>query len=93
MQEVHISKRVKLLDSPGIVAAASNPPASMALRSLQVEEGQESAQEAVRTLLKQCDSNQVRGVRVGNDIETLTLLLLKSWVQTKRETLKEGRFV
>ena len=60
MQEVHISKTVKLLDSPGIVASPSNPPVSMALRSLQVEEGQESTSEAVRTLLKQCDKSQVR---------------------------------
>lgn len=60
MQEVHISKSVKLLDSPGVVALASNPAASMALRSLQVEEGQESVLEAVRALLKHCDKIQVR---------------------------------
>ena len=60
MQEVHISRTVKLLDSPGIIACPSNPPVSMALRSLQVEEGLESTVEAVRTLLKQCDKNQVR---------------------------------
>lgn len=60
MQEVHISKSVKLLDSPGVVTLASNPAASMALRSLQVEEGQESVLEAVRALLKQCDKIQVR---------------------------------
>lgn len=60
MQEVHISKNVKLIDSPGVVASPSNPPASMALRSLQVEEGQESVLEAVKALLKQCDKTQVR---------------------------------
>lgn len=59
MQEVHILKNVKLIDSPGIVASPSNPPVSMALRSLQVEEGAESVLEAVRTLLKQCDKIQV----------------------------------
>lgn len=59
MQQVHILKNVKLIDSPGIVAAPSNPPASMALRSLQVEEGQETVHEAVRTLLKQCDKTQI----------------------------------
>lgn len=62
MQDVHIFKNMKLLDSPGIVAAPSNPVASMALRSLQVEEGQESVLEAVRTLLKQCDKTQVGGL-------------------------------
>lgn len=59
MQEVHILKNVKLLDSPGVIASPSNPPASMALRSLQVEEGQESVLEAVRTLLKQGDKTQI----------------------------------
>ncbi|KAE8298171.1 Guanine nucleotide-binding protein-like 3 Nucleostemin-like protein [Larimichthys crocea] len=59
MQDVHISKTVKLIDSPGVVASPSNPPASMALRSLQVEEGQESVLEVVRTLLKQCDKTQI----------------------------------
>ncbi|KAI3370263.1 hypothetical protein L3Q82_025042, partial [Scortum barcoo] len=59
MQEVHITKNVKLIDSPGVVASPSNPPASMALRSLQVEEGVETVLEAVRTLLKQCDKTQI----------------------------------
>uniref|UniRef100_UPI0037E96065 guanine nucleotide-binding protein-like 3 n=1 Tax=Semicossyphus pulcher TaxID=241346 RepID=UPI0037E96065 len=59
MQEVHILKNVKLIDSPGVLASPSNPPASMALRSLRVEEGQESVLEAVRTLLKQCDKTQI----------------------------------
>ncbi|XP_037303729.1 guanine nucleotide-binding protein-like 3 [Pungitius pungitius] len=59
MQEVHITKSVKLIDSPGVVASPSNPPASLALRSLQVEQGQETVLEAVRTLLKQCDHSQI----------------------------------
>ncbi|XP_074528622.1 guanine nucleotide-binding protein-like 3 [Halichoeres trimaculatus] len=59
MQEVHILKNVKLIDSPGILASPSNPAASMALRSLQVEEGEESVQEAVRTLLEQYDQTQI----------------------------------
>lgn len=60
MQEVHISKSVKLIDSPGVVAVTSNPAAVMALRSLQVEEGQENVLEAAMALLKQCDKTQVR---------------------------------
>ncbi|XP_070700089.1 guanine nucleotide-binding protein-like 3 isoform X2 [Pempheris klunzingeri] len=59
MQEVHILKNLKLMDSPGIVASPSNPPASMALRSVQLEEGEENILEAVRTLLKQCDKTQI----------------------------------
>lgn len=60
MQEVHITKSVKMIDSPGIVAAPSNPGDVMALRSLQVEEKEESPLEAVRTLLKQCNQQHVR---------------------------------
>lgn len=81
MQEVHISKNVKLIDSPGVVASPSNPPVSMALRSLQMEEGQESVLEAVKTLLKQCDKTQVmlqyNVPNFRNSLEFLTLLSKK----------------
>lgn len=62
MQEVHILKNVKLIDSPGVIASPSSPPVSLALRGLQEQEGQESVLEAVRCLLKQCDKSQVRQV-------------------------------
>lgn len=65
MQEVSISKTVKMIDSPGVVAQASNPPASMALRGLQVEESQENILEAVRALIKQCDKIQVRKAAIA----------------------------
>ncbi|XP_050978444.1 guanine nucleotide-binding protein-like 3 [Labeo rohita] len=58
-QEVHITKRLKMIDSPGVVAAPSNPGDAMALRSLQVEENEESPLEAVRTLLKQCSQQHI----------------------------------
>uniref|UniRef100_A0A665W9A4 Guanine nucleotide-binding protein-like 3 n=1 Tax=Echeneis naucrates TaxID=173247 RepID=A0A665W9A4_ECHNA len=81
MQEVHILKNVKLIDSPGVVALPSNPPASLALRSLQVEEGQESVLEAVRTLLKQCDMTQImlqyNIPDFRNSLEFLTLFAKK----------------
>lgn len=81
MQEVHISKNVKLIDSPGVVASPSNPPASMALRSLQVEEGHENVLEAVRTLLKQCDKSQImlqyNVPDFRNSLEFLTLFAKK----------------
>ncbi|XP_024119556.1 guanine nucleotide-binding protein-like 3 [Oryzias melastigma] len=81
MQEVHISKTVKLIDSPGIVASPSNPPASMALRSLQVEEGQDSVLEAAQTLIKQCDKTQVmlqyNVPDYRNSLEFLTMLAKK----------------
>ena len=66
MQEVHITKNLKLMDSPGVVASPSNPAFSMALRGLQ-EEDRESVLEAVRALLKQCDKTQVGGVPVRAD--------------------------
>jgi len=59
MQEVHISKSVKMIDSPGIIASPSNPEVTMALRSLQVEQNEQSPLEAVRTLLKQCDQHEI----------------------------------
>uniref|UniRef100_A0A8C1ND84 Guanine nucleotide-binding protein-like 3 n=1 Tax=Cyprinus carpio TaxID=7962 RepID=A0A8C1ND84_CYPCA len=68
-QELHITKRVKMIDSPGIVAAPSNPGVAMALRSLQVEEKEESPLEAVRTLLKQCNQQHVRNI-TAHDIKT-----------------------
>uniref|UniRef100_A0A3P9KYH1 Guanine nucleotide-binding protein-like 3 n=1 Tax=Oryzias latipes TaxID=8090 RepID=A0A3P9KYH1_ORYLA len=81
MQEVHISKNVKLIDSPGIVASPTNPPGSMALRSLQVEEGQDSVLEAAQTLLKQCDKTQVmlqyNVPDYRNSLEFLTMLAKK----------------
>lgn len=59
MQEVHLMKNINLVDSPGIVAQESNPAAALALRSLRVEEGQESELQAASTLLKHCDKTQV----------------------------------
>ncbi|KAK5872741.1 hypothetical protein PBY51_013414 [Eleginops maclovinus] len=81
MQEVSIQKNMKLIDSPGVMAAPSNPPASMALRSLQVEEGEVSVLEAVRTLLKQCDHSQImlqyNIPDFRNSLEFLTLFAKK----------------
>ncbi|KAG7266599.1 hypothetical protein CRUP_010649 [Coryphaenoides rupestris] len=81
MQDVFILKNLKLYDTPGIVASPSNPPASMALRSLQVEEEEETVLEAVRTLLKQCDKVQVmlqyNVADFRNSLEFLMLLAKK----------------
>uniref|UniRef100_A0A1A8LM30 Guanine nucleotide-binding protein-like 3 n=1 Tax=Nothobranchius pienaari TaxID=704102 RepID=A0A1A8LM30_9TELE len=59
MQDVHILRNLKVMDSPGIVASLSNPAVSMTLRSLQVEDGHLSKLDAVRTLLKECNSSQI----------------------------------
>ncbi|KAM9759090.1 guanine nucleotide-binding protein-like 3 isoform 1-T1 [Menidia menidia] len=81
MQEVHISKTVKLMDSPGVVVSPSNPRSSVVLRSLQVEEGHESVLDAVTTLLKQCEKTQImlqyNVPDFRNSLEFLTLLAKK----------------
>ncbi|XP_048027911.1 guanine nucleotide-binding protein-like 3 [Megalobrama amblycephala] len=81
MQEVHITKKLKMIDSPGILAAPSNPGDVMALRSLQVEEKEESPLEAVRTLLKQCIQQhimlQYNVPDYRNSLEFLTTLAKK----------------
>ncbi|XP_067244710.1 guanine nucleotide-binding protein-like 3 [Chanodichthys erythropterus] len=81
MQEVHINKKLKMIDSPGILAAPSNPGDVMALRSLQVEEKEESPLEAVRTLLKQCIQQhimlQYNVPDYRNSLEFLTTLAKK----------------
>ncbi|XP_061543957.1 guanine nucleotide-binding protein-like 3 [Phycodurus eques] len=77
MQEVQISAAVNLVDSPGILACPSNPAATMALRSLQVGGGQEIVEEAVGTLLKQCDKTlimlnyNIANYRTSGDFLTL----------------------
>ncbi|XP_028262957.1 guanine nucleotide-binding protein-like 3 [Parambassis ranga] len=79
MQMVHILKNVRLIDSPGIVASLSNPPASMALRSLQADFM--SVLEASKTLLKQCDKVQImlqyNVPDYRNSLEFLTMLAKK----------------
>ncbi|XP_017567598.1 guanine nucleotide-binding protein-like 3 [Pygocentrus nattereri] len=59
MQEVHLSKKVKMIDSPAIVAAPCNSGVNMALRSLQIEENEKSPLEAVKTLLRECNQRQI----------------------------------
>ncbi|XP_053723689.1 guanine nucleotide-binding protein-like 3 isoform X1 [Synchiropus splendidus] len=87
MQEVHVAKNVNLLDSPALVASPSNSPACLALRSLQMEEAQQSVLEAVRVLLKQCDKTQVilqyNIPDYRNSTEFLTLLAKKWGFQKK----------
>lgn len=65
MQEVNVSNTVKLLDSPGLIAAPTNPQASLALRGLTVvEEDRNAALEAVGCLLKQCDQTLVGRISI-----------------------------
>lgn len=62
MQEVHISQKLKMIDSPAIVAAPCNSGEKLALRSLQVDEKEENPLEAVKSVLKQCNQQHVRRI-------------------------------
>ncbi|MCI4390016.1 hypothetical protein PGIGA_G00117820 [Pangasianodon gigas] len=59
MQEVHISKKVKMIDSPAIVAAPSNSVEKLALRSLQLDDKEQNPLEAVKSVLKQCNQQHI----------------------------------
>lgn len=58
-QEVHIAKNIKMIDSPSIMAAPTNPALSMALWGLPTTEKREHVLEAVRVLLKHCDKEKI----------------------------------
>ncbi|KAM9443567.1 guanine nucleotide-binding protein-like 3 [Clarias gariepinus] len=77
MQEVHISKKVKMIDSPAIVADPLNSAENLALRSLQVDEKEENPLEAVNAVLKQCNPQhimlQYNVPDYRNSLEFLTL--------------------
>lgn len=81
MQEVHISKTVKMIDSPAMVAAPSNSGEKLVLKSLQVEEKEESPLEAVKTLLNHCNQQdimlQYNVPDYRNSLEFLTLFAKK----------------
>lgn len=64
MQEVHISKNVKMIDCPAIVAAPSNSGEKLVLRSLQLDSKEQSPLDGVKTVLKQCNQQQVSCVEM-----------------------------
>ncbi|MFT7800714.1 guanine nucleotide-binding protein-like 3 [Arapaima gigas] len=59
MQEVHISKNIKVIDSPAILVSPSSSGVALALRSLLSTDKRDSVLDAVRALLKHCDNQQV----------------------------------
>uniref|UniRef100_A0A8C9SL62 Guanine nucleotide-binding protein-like 3 n=1 Tax=Scleropages formosus TaxID=113540 RepID=A0A8C9SL62_SCLFO len=88
MQEVHIAKNIKVIDSPGILASPSNPGVALALRSLPSTHKQDDVLDAVRDLLKHCNNQQVmlqyNVPAFKNSLEFLTLLA------KKRSLLQKG---
>ncbi|KAJ8257920.1 hypothetical protein GJAV_G00191160 [Gymnothorax javanicus] len=58
-QEVHIAKNIKMIDSPSIMVAPTNPALTMALWGLPTTVKGEHGLEAVRVLLKHCDKEKI----------------------------------
>ncbi|MBN3308698.1 GNL3 protein, partial [Amia calva] len=59
VQEVHINKFIKMIDSPSIIAAPSSSAVALALRSLPETEKERNPQDAVRALHKHSDKQQI----------------------------------
>ncbi|XP_035237335.1 guanine nucleotide-binding protein-like 3 [Anguilla anguilla] len=86
-QEVLVAKNVKMIDSPSIMAAPSNPAFAMALRSLPTPGEGGNALDAVRALLKHCDKQQIMLQYTvpdfRNSLEFLTCLAKKRGLMQK----------
>ncbi|KAL9960002.1 hypothetical protein ACROYT_G033391 [Oculina patagonica] len=59
MQEVHLDKHVKLLDSPGIVMDSGNSDSAVILRNCVKVESIDDPVPAVEAILKRCNKQQV----------------------------------
>ncbi|XP_051874244.1 guanine nucleotide-binding protein-like 3 [Pristis pectinata] len=88
MQEVHIDKRIKLLDCPSIIASPSNSAIALALRNLVSVEALENPTTIVELLLKNCNKQQVMLQYNIPDFRTpLEFLML---LARKRSMMKKG---
>nr|KAG5686354.1 hypothetical protein BaRGS_008368 [Batillaria attramentaria] len=59
MQEVHLDKHIKLLDSPGVVMASNQSPTAAVLRNVVKLEALDDPVPAVDTILKRCSKDQL----------------------------------
>ncbi|XP_060691118.1 guanine nucleotide-binding protein-like 3 [Hemiscyllium ocellatum] len=88
IQEVLIDKQIKILDSPSIIASASNSAVALSLRNIVDIEALENPTSVVEPILKNCNKQQVMlQYNVPNfrtSLEFLTLLA------QKRSILKKG---
>ncbi|XP_072928810.1 guanine nucleotide-binding protein-like 3 [Hemitrygon akajei] len=88
MQEIHIDKRIKLLDSPSIIASPSNSAIALALRNIVSVDAFENPTAAVEHILKNCNKQQVMLQYNVPDFRTpLEFLML---LAQKRSILKKG---
>ncbi|NXQ57972.1 GNL3 protein, partial [Anthoscopus minutus] len=90
MQTVHLDKQTKMLDSPSIIADASNSALALALRSIIDPEGSVSADvlEGVNAIINHCSKRQVMmyyNIPDFRDSEEFLSLLAQ-----KRGMLKKG---
>ncbi|XP_069793297.1 guanine nucleotide-binding protein-like 3 isoform X2 [Narcine bancroftii] len=88
LQEVHIDKQIKLLDSPSIIASPSNSAIALALRKAVDIDALENPITVVELLLKDCEKQQVTLQYNIPDFQTpLEFLML---LAQKRGMLKKG---
>lgn len=88
VQEVHIDKQIKMLDSPGLIALPSNPKSVLALRSTTDVEKLENVVEAASAILSCCNKQHImlryNVPNFRNCLEFFTMLA------EKRGALKKG---
>eukprot|EP00062_Callorhinchus_milii_P022563 gi/632980465/ref/XP_007907050.1/ PREDICTED: guanine nucleotide-binding protein-like 3 isoform X1 [Callorhinchus milii] len=88
MQEVHINKQVKMLDSPSIIASPSNSALALSLREVMDVETLQHSTTLADPILKHCEKQQImlqyNVSDFRNSLEFLTLLA------RKRGLLKKG---
>ncbi|XP_072137060.1 guanine nucleotide-binding protein-like 3 isoform X3 [Mobula birostris] len=88
MQEVHIDKRIKLLDSPSIIASPSNSAIALALRNIASVDAFENPTAAVEYIFKNCNKQQV--MLQYNVPDFRTPLEFLTLLAHKRSILKKG---
>ncbi|XP_067908020.1 guanine nucleotide-binding protein-like 3 isoform X2 [Heterodontus francisci] len=88
MQEVHIDKQIKVLDSPSIIASPLNPAVALSLRNIVDIEALENPLAVVEPILKNCNKQQV--MLQYNVPDFRTSLEFLTLLARKRSMLKKG---
>ncbi|XP_038668488.1 guanine nucleotide-binding protein-like 3 isoform X2 [Scyliorhinus canicula] len=88
MQEVHIDKQIKVLDSPGIIASSSNSAVALSLRNIVDIEALENPTSVAELILRNCNKQQV--MLQYNVPDFKTSLEFLTLLARKRSMLKKG---
>ncbi|XP_041047134.1 guanine nucleotide-binding protein-like 3 isoform X1 [Carcharodon carcharias] len=88
MQEVHVDKQIKVLDSPSIIASSSNSAVALSLRNIVDIEALENPSSVVEPILKNCNKQQV--MLQYNIPDFRTSLEFLTLLARKRSMLKKG---